>query len=81
MTETQKLSRAEPNNELDSPAAWVPAMLAETDEHCHKDAFAGHADEIEARTAHEDHDHYWSRLQCILRHNGMVPGNDEPCSE
>jgi len=56
-------------------------MLAETDEHCHKDAFAGHADEIEARTAHEDHDHYWSRLQCILRHNGMVPGNDEPCSE
>jgi len=56
-------------------------MLAETDEHCQMDAFAGHADEIEARTAHEDHDHFWSRAQCILRDNGLVPGDDKPCGE
>ncbi|WP_394005082.1 hypothetical protein ACF3M1_08230 [Luteimonas sp. WGS1318] len=76
-----KLSRIELDNELNSLGAWVPAMLAETDEHCHMDTFAGHADEIEARTAHEDQDHYWSRLQCILRDKGMVPRADEPCSE
>lgn len=81
MTTESKLSRSDLDAELDSLAAWVPKMLTETDEHCHMDAFAGHAEGIEARTAHEDHDHYWSRVQCILRENGLIPGDDEPCGE
>lgn len=75
-----KLTRSALDAELDALAAWVPTMLAETDEHCQMDAFAGHADEIEARTAHEDHDHFWSRVQCILRDHGLVPGDGEACN-
>lgn len=81
MNAPAKLSRTELDAKLDALATWVATMLAETEEHCQMDAFAGHADEIEARTAHDDHDHYWSRVQCILRENAMVPGDDEPYAD
>ena len=69
------------DKELDLLAAWVPQMLLETDEASQMDAFAGRADLITDATPAEHHDHVWSRLQCILRDNGLIPGDEEPCSD
>ena len=66
---------------LDELATWVPEMLKETDEASQMDAFAGRADLITDAVPAEHHDHAWSRIQCILRDNGLIPGDEEPCSE
>lgn len=81
MTSRSQMDRAELDRELDELAGWVPTMLADTDEASQMDAFACHAEAIEDRVAEEDHDHLWSRLQCILRGNGLIPGDDEPCAD
>lgn len=76
-----KLTREELDEQLDELAACVPQMMAETEESSHSDAFAGIADELLERTSAEDRPHVWSRLQCILRDNGLIPGDEEPCAE
>lgn len=73
-------SRAELDAELDALAAWVPGMLAETDEASQMDAFAGRADEITDAAGPEDQPHVWGRLQQILAANCMVPADEGPCS-
>ncbi len=44
------------------------------------DAFERSAAGIRADTQETDREHVWSRLQCLLRDNGLIPGDDEPCS-
>lgn len=75
-----KKNRAELDAELDRLAAGMPAMLERTQESDQMEAFAGLADEIRESAGSEDSSHVWSRLQCILRENGLIPGDDEPCS-
>lgn len=74
-----KMTRADLDVALAELALWVPKMISETDEASQMDAFAGHVEALEERVAPEDQEHYWSRTQCILRDNGLVPGDDEPC--
>ena len=76
-----KLTREQLDERLDDLADYVPKMMAETDEASHADAFAGIADELLEQTTSEDRAHVWTRLQCILRDNGMIPGDDLPCDE
>ena len=57
----------------------MPEILA-MDEADQMEAFAGIADEI-LEGAGEHREHIWSELQCILRDAGLVPGDDEPCSD
>ena len=74
-----KLTRPILDQKLDALAAAMPQMMADTDEASKMDAFAGIADEIQEAASDEDRDHVWSRLQCILRDNGLIPGDEEPC--
>jgi hypothetical protein len=74
-------SRAELDAELTQLEQWMPTMLAETDETSQMVAFAGRAELIEEATAPIDREHVWNRLQCMLRDAGLVPGDDEPCSD
>lgn len=74
-----KMTRADLDVALAELALWVPRMITETDEASQMDAFAGHVEGLEHLVADEDHDHFWSLKQCILRDNGLVPGDDEPC--
>lgn len=74
-------TRPELDTELAELEAWMPTMQAETEDDWQLEAFAGRADEILDATAAADHEHVWSRLQCILRDAGLIPGDDEPCSD
>lgn len=74
-------SLQELDQELDQLAESLKAHLADVDEQHHADAFAGVADGILEATPPEHHDYVWSRLQCIQRDAGLIPGDDEPCSE
>ena len=69
------------DQELDQLAGSLQAHLADVDEHHQSDAFAGVADGILEATPPEHHDHVWSRLHCIQREAGLIPGDDEPCSD
>ncbi len=75
------LTREALDQKLDALAAAMPQILADTTEEAHMDAFAGMADQITDAAGPEDADHVWSRLQCILRDNGLIPGDDEPCDK
>lgn len=57
----------------------MPEILA-MEEKDQMEAFAGIADEI-LEDAGEHREHIWSELQCILRDAGLVPGDEEPCSD
>lgn len=74
-------SLKELDQELDQLAGSLKDHLSDVDEQHHSDAFAGVADVILESTPPEHHDHVWSRLQCIQREAGLIPGDDEPCSE
>lgn len=80
MNHKSKLNRSELDDEIAKLAASMPSMLETTNESSHMDAFAGQADQIRARASDQDQDYLWSRLQCILRDNEMLPGDDETCS-
>ena len=73
--------RAELDAELAQLEQWMPVMLAETDEASQMVAFAGRAELIEEAAAPDDQEHVWNRLQCILRDAGLIPDDDEPCSD
>ncbi|MEN1941001.1 hypothetical protein WCE39_07900 [Luteimonas sp. MJ174] len=70
--------------ELDTRIADLRAQMTEIlamEEKDQMDAFAGVADEVLEDARLEDQEHVWSQLQCILRDTGLVPGDDEPCTE
>lgn len=64
---------------IDELAAWMPAMLAETDEASQMDAFAGRADLIEDEAGPGDKAHVHDRLQRILVEYCLVPAEEGPC--
>lgn len=72
--------RAELDEEIDALAAWLPAMLAETDEASQMDAFAGRAQLIEDQSAPDDAAHVRERLQRILVQHCLVPADEGPCA-
>lgn len=72
--------RAELDEEIDDLAAWMPTMLAETDEASQMDAFAGRAELIEDQAAPDDAAHVRERLQRLLVDNCMVPADEGPCA-
>ncbi|MGH8075614.1 MAG: hypothetical protein ACREO4_16310 [Lysobacter sp.] len=76
-----KQSRAELDVRIDALAAETQRLANEEPESDLIGAFAGVAEEIEADAGDDDRAHVWTRLQCILRDNGLIPGDEEPCGE
>ncbi|GAB3305588.1 hypothetical protein [Luteimonas notoginsengisoli] len=76
-----KQSRAELDARIDALAVETQRLANEDPDSDLIGAFAGVAEEIEADAGDDDHAHVWTRLQCILRDNGLIPGDDEPCQE
>jgi hypothetical protein len=74
-------TRAELDAALDKLQADLPGMMAAYDEATIMDAFAGVMEDIEAETAPADTEHLFSRTQCMLRDAGLIPADDEPCSD
>lgn len=72
-------SRSELDADLDALAAWMPAMLAETDEASQIDAFAGRAELIEDQAGPDDSAHVHDRLQQLLVEHCLVPSDEGPC--
>ncbi|WP_334180295.1 hypothetical protein [Pseudoxanthomonas sp.] len=66
---------------LDELAGTLPGQLSDLRPEDHADAIASVANGLLAATPPEHYDHVWSRLQCIQREAGLIPGDDEPCSE
>lgn len=73
--------RATLDTRLDDLARDLPGILKQTEEFAKLDAFAGIADEIYEAAGPDDQAHVWSRLQCIQRDNGLIPGDEETCGE
>ena len=73
-------TRAELDAQLESLKAALPALLESVSEDCQLDAFASLADDISGQAGSADAEHVWSRVQCILRDAGLIPGDDEPCA-
>ncbi len=77
-----KLTRSELDAKVADLAEHMRRRIAEEPDSPHLiDEFAGIADGILEAASTEDHGHVWSQLQCILREHGLVPGDDEPCSD
>ena len=74
-------TRAELDAALDKLEAALPAMIEQYDEATIMDAFAGEAEMIENEAGPRDIEHVFSRTQCMLRDAGLIPSDDEPCSE
>lgn len=74
-------TRPELGSAIDDLAARTPRLLAETPANDQMSDFAGLAKHIEESSASESRTHAWSRLKCIVREHGLVPGNEVPCSE
>jgi hypothetical protein len=76
-----KNTRQDLDARLDALAASVPRMLEGSSGDSEKGVFDRIIEEIKQAAGPEDTDHVWSRLQCILRDNGLIPGDDEPCND
>ncbi len=74
-------TRADLDAALEDLERRLPAMLEGTRPEDWLEAFAGEADPIRDAAGPEDLVHVDNRLQCILRDAGLVPGDDEPCSD
>lgn len=74
-------TRAELDAALDALEKALPAMLEQTVPEDWMEAFAGEAEPIREAAGPEDLAHVSNRLQCILRDAGLIPGDDEPCSD
>ncbi len=74
-------TRAELDAALDVLTEDLPAMLEQTRPEDWMEAFAGEAEPIRDAAGAEDIEHVNSRLQCIVRDAGLIPGDDEPCSD
>lgn len=75
-----KQTREELDRRVAALRDQMPEILA-LEEKDQMEGFAGIADEILEAAGPEDHEHVWSQLQCILRDAGLLPGDDEPCSD
>lgn len=75
-----KSNRAEIDARLDTLAANVAQMAAGSSEPL-KDAIDRAATELLEDAHPADIQHVWSRLQCIQRDAGLIPGDDELCSD
>lgn len=75
-----KSTRRELDARLDVLAANVAQMLEGRTEPL-RDAIERATDEILADAHPNDMRHVWSRLQCIQRDAGLIPGDDEPCDD
>lgn len=73
--------RAELDAALDALERALPAMLEGTRPEDWMEAFAGQAEPIRDAAGPDDLPHVNNRLQCILRDAGLIPGDDEPCSD
>jgi hypothetical protein len=74
-------TRQELDSAIDALERRLPAMLEETRPEDWMEAFAGEAEPIRDAAGPEDLAHVDSRIQCLLRDAGLIPGDDEPCSE
>ena len=45
------------------------------------EAFSDRSNAILALADPADRDQVWSKLQCLLRDAGLIPGDGEPCSD
>ena len=72
--------RAQLEEEIDALAAWMPEVLAETDEFSQMDAFAGRAELIEDEAGPDDASHVAGRLQRILVEHCLIPADVGPCA-
>ena len=75
-----KLTREELDARLDTLAANVVQMREGSAEPL-RDAFDRAAAELSSGAGPDDVDHVWSRLQCIQRDAGLIPGDEEPCGD
>lgn len=76
-----KQTRQQLDARIDALAADTQRLATEDPDGDLIGAFAGVAEEIEADAGPDDTAHVWSRLQCILRDNGLIPGDEEPCDD
>lgn len=76
-----KLSHDELTQALDKLASGLEEMVRDYPDSDLMDAFAGQAEVIEARAADEDLPFFRTRVQCMLRDAGLIPGDEEPCDE
>lgn len=76
-----KLSHDALKNALDRLEAQLPNMIRDFDEAHIMDAIAAEVDIIERDVSEEDSTFFKNRLQCMLRDEGLIPGDDEPCDK
>lgn len=74
-----KLTLEELDARLDNLAANAAQMVGGSGEPL-RDALDRAAAELSEGAGPSDIDHVWSRLQCIQRDVGLIPGDDEPCN-
>lgn len=74
-------TRAELDKLVESMAAEYVAKADTAEPEQLARSLAELQDSIQAQATPEDVPHVWSRLQCVLRDAGLIPGDDEPCSE
>jgi len=74
-------TRTELDCSLDKLETALPGMIEQYDEAKLMDAFSGEMEMIEEDTAVGDSGHLFSRTQCMLRNAGLIPSDDDPCSE
>lgn len=72
--------RATLDEEIDALAAWMPEMLAATDEVSQMDAFASRAELIEDQAGPDDASHVSERLQQILVEHCLIPADEGSCA-
>jgi hypothetical protein len=75
-----KLTREELDARLDTLTANVAQMIGGSTEPL-RDALDSAAAELSSGAGPDDVDHVWSRLQCIQRAAGLIPGDEEPCGD
>ena len=75
-----KVTREELDVRLDTLAANVAQMLEGSTEPL-RDAIDRAGADLLDDARPSDIDHVWSRLQCIQRDAGLIPGDDEPCDD
>lgn len=72
---------AELDKELDALAATLSGTSEQVGAENCIEKTSKISDNILEATPPEHRDHVWSRLQCIQRDAGLIPGDDEPCAE
>jgi len=78
---TMPKTLTELDKELDALAATLSALTEQEGPVSHIGKITSISDNILEATPPEHRDHVWSRLQCIQRDAGLIPGDDEPCAE